>query len=65
MTFSTVQRSGLSARSDSSSQCSGFMRRQIEELRVRASTGPVTVLHAARDRQHNNAVVLAELLRDR
>jgi uncharacterized protein YeaO (DUF488 family) len=38
---------------------------KIEELRARASTGPVTILYAAGDRQHNNAVVLAELLRDR
>jgi uncharacterized protein YeaO (DUF488 family) len=33
-------------------------------LAHRASSGPVTLLYAARDRQHNNAVVLAELLRD-
>ena len=37
---------------------------QIEALRARASTGPLTILYAARDRAHNNAVVLAELLRD-
>lgn len=30
----------------------------------RASKGRVTILYAARDREHNNAVVLAELLRD-
>jgi uncharacterized protein YeaO (DUF488 family) len=34
------------------------------ELARRASSGPVTILYAARDQQHNNAVVLAELLRD-
>jgi uncharacterized protein YeaO (DUF488 family) len=34
------------------------------ELRRRAANGRVTVLYAARDREHNNAVVLAELLRD-
>ncbi len=27
-------------------------------------SGPVTILYAARDEEHNNAVVLAELLRD-
>ena len=37
---------------------------QIEALRDRASTGPLTILYAARDREHNNAVVLAELLPD-
>src|SRR5437764_8598759 len=37
---------------------------QIEALRDRASTGPLTILYAARDREHNNAVVLAELLAD-
>ena len=36
----------------------------VEELRRRAANGRVTVLYAARDREHNNAVVLAELLRD-
>lgn len=36
----------------------------IEALRERARTGRVTVLYAARDREHNNAAVLAELLRD-
>ena len=34
----------------------------LEALRARACTGGVTLLYAARDRQHNNAVVLAELL---
>jgi len=37
----------------------------LEELLARARRGPVTIVYAARDREHNNAVVLAELLRDR
>ena len=37
---------------------------RIDELRRRATNGRVTVLYAARDREHNNAVVLTELLRD-
>jgi uncharacterized protein YeaO (DUF488 family) len=37
----------------------------LAQLRARAETGPVTIVYAARDQQHNNAVVLAELLRDR
>ena len=36
----------------------------IDELRRRAASGRVTILYAARDREHNNAVVLTELLRD-
>jgi uncharacterized protein YeaO (DUF488 family) len=36
----------------------------IDTLRRRARKGPVTVLYAARDREHNNAVVLAALVRD-
>jgi uncharacterized protein YeaO (DUF488 family) len=39
-------------------------RERIEELRRRARTGPVTIVYAARDREHNNAVVLAELVRN-
>jgi uncharacterized protein YeaO (DUF488 family) len=39
-------------------------RAALLELARRASGGPVTILYAARDRQHNNAVVLAGLLRD-
>lgn len=35
----------------------------LDELRRRAATGRVTILYAARDRDHNNAVVLTELLR--
>jgi uncharacterized protein YeaO (DUF488 family) len=37
---------------------------RIAELRRRASAEPVTIVYAARDRDHNNAVVVAELLRD-
>jgi uncharacterized protein YeaO (DUF488 family) len=36
----------------------------LEVLRRRAATRPLTILYAARDPEHNNAVVLAELLRD-
>jgi uncharacterized protein YeaO (DUF488 family) len=36
----------------------------IAELRRRARTGRVTIVYAARDRDHNNAVVMSELLRD-
>jgi uncharacterized protein YeaO (DUF488 family) len=35
----------------------------VDDLRHRAAGGRVTVLYAARDREHNNAVVLVELLR--
>ena len=37
---------------------------RLEELRRRADSGPLTIVYAARDREHNNAVVLSELLRD-
>src|SRR5438132_11128572 len=37
---------------------------RLDELRHRAARGRLTILYAARDRKHNNAVVLAELLRD-
>jgi uncharacterized protein YeaO (DUF488 family) len=37
---------------------------RIGELRRRAADGPLTILYAARDREHNNAVVLVELLND-
>jgi uncharacterized protein YeaO (DUF488 family) len=36
----------------------------LDELRRRAASGPLTIVYAARDRQHNNAVVLSELLCD-
>src|SRR5215216_6207716 len=37
---------------------------RVDALRDRAEQGPVTIVYAARDRENNNAVVLAELLRD-
>ena len=36
---------------------------KLAELRDRAGAGPVTVVYAARDEEHNNAVVVAEVLR--
>ena len=36
----------------------------IDELRARAQSDPLTILYAARDQQHNNAVVVADLVRD-
>ena len=40
-------------------------RAHLEDLRRRARKVPVTIVYGARDREHNNAVVAAELLRDR
>ena len=37
---------------------------QIDTLRDRAKTSRVTIVYAARDEEHNNAAVLAELMRD-
>jgi len=37
---------------------------RLTELRARAASGPLTIVYAARDREHNNAAVLSELLRD-
>jgi uncharacterized protein YeaO (DUF488 family) len=37
---------------------------RLAELRRSAGDGPLTLLYGARDREHNNAVVLAELLRE-
>ena len=37
---------------------------RVDELRRRAQKGPVTIVYAARDTEHNNAVVLAELILD-
>ena len=37
---------------------------EIEELRRRARRHPLTIVYAARDRKHNNAAVLAELIRE-
>jgi uncharacterized protein YeaO (DUF488 family) len=38
---------------------------EIERLRALARSRSLTILYAARDRDHNNAVVLAELVRQR
>ena len=37
---------------------------RLAALRTRARHGPLTIVYAARDRARNNAVVLAELIRD-
>jgi uncharacterized protein YeaO (DUF488 family) len=37
---------------------------RLEDLRRRATSGRLTIIYAARDRDHNNAVVLTEVLRD-
>jgi uncharacterized protein YeaO (DUF488 family) len=37
---------------------------RVEELRRRAGSGRLTIVYAARDREHNNAVVVCELVRD-
>ena len=37
---------------------------QIDTLRDRAKTSRLTIVYAARDEEHNNAAVLAELMRD-
>ena len=39
-------------------------RDHVDELRRKAADGRLTVLYAARDREHNNAMVLTELLRE-
>jgi uncharacterized protein YeaO (DUF488 family) len=54
---------------------SGFKTKYMEELKLKkddlsiirhaASEGPVTLLYAARDEQHNEAVILQELLKER
>ena len=36
---------------------------RVGDLRRRAASGRLTIVYAARDREHNNAVVLAELVR--
>lgn len=38
--------------------------KRLGDLRRQAKSGPLTILYAARDQEHNNAVVLAEILRD-
>jgi uncharacterized protein YeaO (DUF488 family) len=40
----------------------GSHQESIQELRRRARRERVTIVYAARDREHNNAIVLAELL---
>ena len=37
---------------------------RLDELRRRGTDSRLTILYAARDREHNNAVVVTELLRD-
>ena len=37
---------------------------RVDELRRRGTDSRLTILYAARDREHNNAVVVTELLRD-
>jgi uncharacterized protein YeaO (DUF488 family) len=37
---------------------------KLEELRRRAREGTLTLVYAARDEEHNDAVVLADLLRE-
>jgi uncharacterized protein YeaO (DUF488 family) len=38
-------------------------RNEVEDLRRRARNGPVTIVYGARDREHNDAVVLEDLIR--
>jgi uncharacterized protein YeaO (DUF488 family) len=38
--------------------------KHLDELRRHSAKGRLTILYAARDREHNNAVVLAEILRE-
>jgi uncharacterized protein YeaO (DUF488 family) len=37
---------------------------KLDELRERARNGRVTIVYAARDEEHNNAIVVAGVLRD-
>jgi uncharacterized protein YeaO (DUF488 family) len=39
-------------------------RDHVLELARRARSRPVTIVYAARDQQHNNAVVVADVVRD-
>jgi uncharacterized protein YeaO (DUF488 family) len=39
-------------------------REQVDTLRRRAREGPLTIVYAAHDTEHNDAVVLEELIRD-
>ncbi|HEX6457787.1 MAG TPA: DUF488 family protein [Thermoleophilaceae bacterium] len=40
-------------------------RDEVDELRRRSEKGPLTLVYGARDREHNDAVVLAELIREK
>jgi uncharacterized protein YeaO (DUF488 family) len=37
---------------------------KLDDLRDRAREGRLTIVYAARDEKHNNAIVIAEVLRD-
>ena len=41
----------------------GYQRPRLTDLRRRARSGRVTLVYSARDTEHNDAVVLAEVLR--
>jgi uncharacterized protein YeaO (DUF488 family) len=41
----------------------GDQEEKLRELRRRARTGPLTLVYGARDEEHNDAIVLAEILR--
>jgi uncharacterized protein YeaO (DUF488 family) len=41
----------------------GVQKNKLQELRRRAHEGPLTLVYGARDTEHNDAVVLAEILR--
>jgi uncharacterized protein YeaO (DUF488 family) len=41
----------------------GAHSERIDELRARASPGPLTIVYGARDTKHNDAVVVADLVR--
>jgi uncharacterized protein YeaO (DUF488 family) len=43
----------------------GDRSEEVERLRAVAQSGPLTILYSARDHEHNNAVVLAEVIRER
>lgn len=38
------------------------MRELLDEIRMLARRGPVTLIYAARDQEHNEAVVVRDLL---
>ena len=38
-------------------------RKQVDALRLRAQRQPVTLVYAARDTEHNDAIVLADVIR--